>query len=659
MRKVMLKVTALAMAGAMCFSLASCSLFGTGRRDRNDGDGPKWFQTEPASEPSSDASEPDVTPAPAAVDPDGYIATSDELTYPDHVPTYEEIHPVRSEGTVKGEEAAQIISDCELALIQDGINSYAWAKIYFEDPEAYGIDLSDVSWGPGNCDIESSEEDEQFYDDILEQLYSIDSTSLSEDDLLCYEKMVYDCELNKYCCSYTAFNYYTMAFNFLVGPQSDIMFVLDLYTFDTVEDAENYILLVKDIDRYFGEMCDFEDQRVAYGFISSDYSYEESAKSFDNLVAMEDDCFLYESFEERLDNIKGLSDADRQRLIDENLSAMHDDLFPGFRDCAERMRSHKGAGGGDYGLCKYRGGDAYYSVLCMIQSNSSMSVDDSMKMCSEYMDGLNNEFWTIINSSDRSWVSEYMNHDYSRGSVQDTLTYLNDAIEGEFPEIPSHGYYLMDVPECFEESFSPAAYIGYHLDKDDSNLIIVNNGSSDGSIGVTLAHEGYPGHMYQSLYTRNATSHPYMYIFDSIGYNEGWAEYVEMYAFRYFTDTESNPGARLVCLENELNVVMGTMMDYGIHVDGWTIDDCIDYLNEVYGGGIDESAVKEIYTLIVTDPSYYVKYGMGYIHTVKIMEEARQEFPDATEEEIHKAYLDCLTMNYETIETDMKQNLTH
>ena len=136
-----------------------------------------------------------------------------------------------------------------------------------------------------------------------------------------------------------------MIFNYLVGPQSEILFILDVYSFDTVEDAEKYIELVKDIDRYYDQMCEYEETRAKFGFASSDNSYEEAAKSFDNLVKQKDDCFLYDSFEERLDNIKGLSSSDRARLIKEHEKAMKEVVFPEFEECARRMRALKGSGG--------------------------------------------------------------------------------------------------------------------------------------------------------------------------------------------------------------------------------------------------------------------------------------------------------------------------
>ena len=670
MKRFTIRFLALTLVGAMGLSLAGCSLLGGSSRrkrdkdDDDDDDGPKWFIAE-TSESDPEPTEPSATtliePTQAPVRPSGswVVETSDELTYPDHVATYDEIHPSRPQGTVKGDEAKAIVDACEAQLITYNIDCYADADILFQDPEALGIDVSDVSWGDGYTSIEEYEEKKEFYEGILEQLYTIDSSTLDREDLICYEKMVYDCEMDVYCYSYTAFNYYTMIFNYLVGPQSDIMFVLDVFTFDTVEDAENYILLLKDIDRYFGEMCDYEEERVAYGFISSDNSYEEAAKSFDNLVAMEEDCFLYQSFEERLDNIPNLSDSDRDRLIEENEQVMHDEVFPAFQNCADTMRALKGSGGEDYGLWAYRGGDAYYSALCISQSNSCMSVEDSMELCESYLDDLSSELTSITQGGDSSWINEYMEHEYTKGSVPDDLSFLYDAVEPDFPSIPAHEYYLMDVPECFEENFSPAAYLGYHLDQFDSNLIIVNNGSSDSDIGITLAHEGYPGHMFQSLYTRSATEHPYMYLFDSTGYAEGWAVYVENYAYKYYADTPDSAGARVVAIENELNVILGTMMDYGIHVKGWTLTDCADCFNDVFGGGVSESALQELYTLVVTDPCYYVKYGMGYIHTAEIMSGAHGQFPNASDEEIHTAYLDALTTNFEQIETNMYEDLAN
>lgn len=667
MKKFHIKLTALLVMAAMLFSLSACNA----RRSTKDSDdddavsggASKYCDSgetdSSVPQESSDASYPDESQASQPDGLDDYIETSDDLTYPDHVATAEEIHPEHAPGDVAGDDAATLLDQVETEYLQHYVDDYADIEIYFKNPEALGLECDDVSWSDVDITADDYPEEKAFCSGELEKLYTIDYSTLDDDDRICYDKMVYDIQEAVYGYSYTAFNYYTTTFNYLVGPQSDILFILDLYQFDTVEDAENYILLLDDIDRYYDDMCTFEEKRVEYGFISSDNSYEKAAESFDSLVEQKDDCFLYDSFASRLDNIDGLSDTDRERLIDENDTAMHDVVFPEFEECATRMRALEGSGGEDAGLCRYRGGDAYYAYIVRGQSNSDETVDDSITSVDNEISGIASGMQTIINGG-QDWVDEYLSHSYSKGTFQENLDYLYGEIKTDFPEIPEHKYSLMDVPEALEENFSPAAYIAYHVDDFDSNRIIVNNSNADSDIGVTLGHEGYPGHMYQSIYTRSHTSHPYMYICDSIGYAEGWATYCECYVMKYFGEGGSEDVQQLLKLEDAMNTVYGTRIDFGIHWEGWSLQDCVDYYNDNFSsfyGEMTADQLKDIYTLVLTDPCYYVKYGMGYINTCEIIKEEQEKYPDASDMEIHTAYLNALSGTYSQIQAHMDAEL--
>ena len=251
-----------------------------------------------------------------------------------------------------------------------------------------------------------------------------------------------------------------------------------------------------------------------------------------------------------------------------------------------------------------------------------------------------------------------MNHAYSKGSIQKNLDYLLGAVKSDFPDIPAHEYYLMDVPKVFEENFSPAAYLGYHLDNFNANMIIINHKSadSDKDFGVTVAHEGYPGHMFQSLYTRAHTNHPYMYLSTSVGYNEGWAVYVENYSMRYFSGNGVTDAVKLVSYESNLSLLLSTRVDYGIHFENWSLKQCVDYFKK-YGFSVTEDSFQKYYTLIVTDPAYYSKYGMGYLWTQQTMDDMRAKFPNKTDKDIHTAYLDSLTGTFDQIRKSMEKKL--
>ena len=72
-------------------------------------------------------------------------------------------------------------------------------------------------------------------------------------------------------------------------------------------------------------------------------------------------------------------------------------------------------------------------------------------------------------------------------------------------------------------------------------VIYINNGSVSSSedLYTTLAHEGYPGHLYQNVYFLSNCTSPVRTVLSFGSYVEGWATYVENYA--YTTDNGLSP----------------------------------------------------------------------------------------------------------------------
>ncbi|MBO4242673.1 MAG: DUF885 family protein [Clostridiales bacterium] len=671
MKRYSAKFIALFLTAAMLFSLTSCSavesLFDIDHKDKkerdkdDDDDEGGWLSKKDDDDDEDDGDDEDDPDDTEDTDPtsdpddvpDYDFGDLPDLTYPDHIPTQDEIHPDHAPGDVTGQEASDLLDEVESETIQRYIGgSYVNAVLYFEDPSAWGIETDEPSWGEISYD---STEDLEFIDEELEKLYSIDYENLDDQDRIFYDRVTSDFELSKYMMSYTAFMYYEPVFNPLTGPQNDVLFLLTVLDFDTVEDAENYIELLRDIDRYYDELCEFEERRAVYGFASSPEVYEATAETFDDLVDMAPDCFLYDTFEERLDNIDGLTDQQRTDLIDEHTSVMQDVVFPEFQECADRMRALETFNGSDQGMSSYEGGEAYFTALFEDQTDSSVSIEESITRLDNYLDYISDTIDEIANSGDYSWVNTYLYHSYSMGDTQANLDYLETAIADDFPSIPEHSYSLMEVPEAFQDSFSPAAYLAYHLENNDSNMILTNMASDDPDLGITIAHEGYPGHMFQSLYHRSICEHPYMYIFAPIAFEEGWATYIENYAYKYFD--EPNDGRDFIMIENELNVVIMARCDIGINYENWTIDDVADLYSDIYDADVTADDVQDLYNLLVSDPCYAIKYGCGFINTGYTMEQIRSEFPDATDLEIFTAYLNAQPGTFENIEEHMRTEL--
>lgn len=669
MNKRLKSLLAVVLIAAMAMPMMSCSqlqdfLGSDGgrsrherRRDRDDDeDDEEDEEEEEETEETTEAEDPTPTATPAPTPAVSNVVNGFDMTdleYPDHVPTVDEIHPAHANGTVTGQDASDLLDQIERDLLNDSLSAdYVDYKIMFDDPSAFGIEPSDVTWGEFDLD---PTDDIAFVQEKLDLLYTIDYESLDYQDRAFYDKVVYDLELSLYMLQYDAFDYYEPVLDPLLGPQCNLLFILEVLDFETVEDAENYILLIEDTDRYFDELVAFEEERASRGFTCTDSVYEDMVQSFDGLVAQEDDCFLYESFETRLDGIQGLSDADRTRLIDAHNDAMHNSFFPEFQECSDRISALIGSGGVQQGVCNYPGGDAYYAVRFMSYANSTKSIDQTKTEVETLINDSFSTMLSIMYSGDQSWADEYENHYYNLGSVEDNLDYLYTAVQPDFPDLPDHEYFVNEVPEALQDNFSPAAYLGYHLDTFTSNMIISNPSGVNETFGITCAHEGYPGHMFQSVYTRSVCEHPYLYIADSVGYAEGWATYVENYSFKYFCENEN--AQILLTIDNEFPLMLYARVDIGINYEGWTSDDVMNYFAGL-GMSPSQDGIEEMCQLFTNQPGYGIKYGVGFLNTTELMQSAREQFPNATDEEIHTAYLNSLPLTFEQIQTRMFEALS-
>ena len=71
----------------------------------------------------------------------------------------------------------------------------------------------------------------------------------------------------------------------------------------------------------------------------------------------------------------------------------------------------------------------------------------------------------------------------------------------------------------------------------DFNSIYINSAGTDSSdLYPTLAHEGYPGHLYQTQYFASTSPSLIRNVIKPGGYIEGWASYVEVHSYEYAGD---------------------------------------------------------------------------------------------------------------------------
>lgn len=151
---------------------------------------------------------------------------------------------------------------------------------------------------------------------------------------------------------------------------------------------------------------------------------------------------------------------------------------------------------------------------------------------------------------------------------------------------------------------------------------------------TTLAHEGYPGHLYQTIFFESTNPDPIRSILNFGGYVEGWATYAEMCS--YYLMPLSKTQAAILQKNSSVILALYALADMGIHYEGWSRMDTVEFYARY--GIKDAKTVDKIYNLILGSPGNYLKYYIGYIKFLELKKEWIKS-GNQSQKEFHKAVL--------------------
>lgn len=176
---------------------------------------------------------------------------------------------------------------------------------------------------------------------------------------------------------------------------------------------------------------------------------------------------------------------------------------------------------------------------------------------------------------------------------------------------------------------------------------------------TTLAHEGYPGHLYQSVYSRrylaDQETAPVRQLLNYGGYQEGWALYVEFIAYDYayaLLDECGEPEAawyiRAEKTNRSLLLCLYSLLDLMIHYDGADCGQIATVLNNF--GISDPEAAQSIFTYIAEEPANYPQYYVGYLEILELQKKARALWgTDYTDLRFHTFFLNMGPSDYTSL----------
>lgn len=530
-----------------------------------------------------------------------------------------------------------------LCLFQQEVSSNTINLHYsLQNPEKYGITDTPITLGAFQSDSTASLAVIENWDAAL---HKFSHSSLSKENQLTYDILSYYFDLLKTGASYSL---YEEPLSPVTGIHAQLPVLLAEYQFTEKEDVQTYLALLETLPDYFSSLCNFEYQKSNAGLFMSDTTADAVIEQCNAFIAMGDENYLLSTFEERVKNMSSLSSKDVSDFVQQNKKVVTTSVLPAYENLASTITNLKGTEKNTQGLCYFPEGKDYYSYLAASGTGSSRTVEElkiliQNQIAADLMDS------QLVLEQNSSYTEETASINQSPDTI---LRTLKTEISNAFPNAIPVNVQVKYVPNTLEEYLSPAFYLIPAIDNYNENTIFINRAHSldDLHLFTTLAHEGYPGHLYQTTYYAATKPDPIRTLLNFKGYVEGWATYAEMCS--YYLTTLEKPYATL--LQKNSSIILGlySAADIGIHYDGWSFDETLTFFSTY--GIEDRETIREIYELIIGDPANYLSYYIGYVEILELKKEAiKKQGEDFSQKEFHQRLLEIGPAPFEIIESQL------
>ncbi|MCD7820537.1 MAG: DUF885 domain-containing protein [Lachnospiraceae bacterium] len=527
------------------------------------------------------------------------------------------------------------------------------------DPASF--DLDDAAVTLGSASTEARQTSLATLENYLTALQKFDYEKLSRQRQLTYDVFLYYLETE---LSAADLLLYDEPIGPTLGVQAQLPVLMAEYAFRTKGDIEDYLSLLSQIPDYFDSLLAFEQDKADAGlFMNSNCVLDIISQCLD-FASDGESHYLIELFDEKIDAVSNLTADEKIAYKARNRSILTGYVLPAYQALAEGLAALEGTGKNEMGLCYYPEGQEYYQYLVKITVGDSRSIEEIEEAIKAQIVADYAAIQKILeNQTDKnSATSDNPSEADAVSGLSDSLTESNtdssddpaaileelrQKITVDFPLLAAVDYEIRYVPDSLQEYLSPAFYLTPTIDDYTSNVIYINpaSGYSDLELYTTLAHEGYPGHLYQSVYFASQSPDLLRCILDIGGYTEGWATYVEMYAYSLY-DGDSEDAA-LNQLNRSFTLGLASLLDIGIHYHGYTPEETAAFLTQL---GFSESTAESLYQAILESPANYLQYYVGYLNFLALRDTLETNVKNFSLKEFHQAVLKTGPVPFDILE---------
>ena len=513
-----------------------------------------------------------------------------------------------------------------------------------KNPEDYGITDYEVSLGSFESDpdmIKVSAEN------MRQSLQEFSYEGLNLQNRITFDILEYQVKSAEKNADYVL---YEEPLGLVSGVQTQFPVVMSEYRFYDRQDVETYLELLEMTGEYFDSLIKFEREKADAGLFMADYALDTVLEQCRAFLDMGDGNYLYSTFADRIGDVKKLTKEEKSNYIQDNALAVSDYVFPAYEKLISSLEELRGSGENEKGLVNLPDGADYYELVVRRSTGSDRSVEEmedlTRRQITDDLEAMEQVLGITTEEAQEAATS------MTQDSAGLTLSKLQDGIKEAFPEAPDTALEVKYVPEEMEEHLSPAFYMIPAIDNTGENVIYINRAhmNDDLTLFTTLAHEGYPGHLYQTIYYESTDPDPVRSVMDFGGYVEGWATYAEMGSY-YLTPLSRE---QAVLLQKNSSIILGlyALADMGIHYEGWSRMDTVAFFSNY--GITDSEMIERIYELIIGSPGNYLKYYIGYVEFLELKKDwAEEKGTGFSQKEFHEAVLKVGPAPFDIVEKYM------
>jgi uncharacterized protein (DUF885 family) len=519
-------------------------------------------------------------------------------------------------------------------------SDYLTMHFTLKDPDALDIEKPDPVFG--DTDFEgAAEEAVSDAESVLEQLDEIDYDSLSEEHQYDYEVM-YDSYTYQKNWSDTKWDWMFTADNNLISAISTNM---TEFVFYTKEDFDDYISVLDSVDEYIDAALELTKEQADSGYFMNESSLDESLTEISDFMNKTDDNPLIVDFNDDAEATDLLTDEEKAADEEQVKNIVINDILPACQTAYDTLDGLRDKCVDDYS--DMEDGLAYYTAAEQQNAGTQKSLQDQFDELDAFIQDKVAAYYELYQRNQDAGSGEV-----SMSDPDEILNYLSTNLEDNgYPACPDVNYTASYLDPSVVSGNVMAYYMESPVDDYQDNVIKINADmiSDNTEFYNTLAHEGYPGHLYQHVYYLATEPNYFRTLCGYLGYQEGWAEYVSNDALTW--GVLSDDDAAAVQYNNDISYGMIAMADIAVHGLGWTESDLADYLNQV---GLQSSAASSLYDTVMTYPISYEAYGYGLCRFTVMRENAEEELgSDFDEVAFHEVLLAHGDRLLDTVEEDV------